>query len=61
MNVGGLARDDELLGRTKADRGGDRVVRPFQLFAQPRTRACAKDALMPSFGCGKSCGKSCGD
>ncbi len=34
MNPGGLARDEELLGRTKAERAGDRVVRPFQLFAQ---------------------------
>gem|GEM_PF-5926295 len=61
MNPGGLARDGELPGRTKAERAGDCVVRPFQLFAQPRTRACAKEALMQSFGCGKSCGKSCGD
>jgi len=28
------AREEELLGRTKAERAGDRVVRPFQLFAQ---------------------------
>jgi NhaA family Na+:H+ antiporter len=34
MKPGGLARDEELLGRTKAERAGDRVVRPFQLFAQ---------------------------
>ncbi len=34
MNPGGLARDEELLGRTRAERAGDRVVRPFQLFAQ---------------------------
>lgn len=34
MNPGGLARDEELLGRTKAERAGDRVVQPFQLFAQ---------------------------
>ena len=34
MNPGGLARDDELLDRTTAERAGDRVVRPFQLFAQ---------------------------
>lgn len=34
MNTGGLARDEELLDRTTAERAGDRVVRPFQLFAQ---------------------------
>ncbi len=34
MNPGGLARDDELLGQTKAERAGDSVARPFQLFAQ---------------------------
>ncbi len=34
MKPGGLARDEELLGRTKAERAGDQVVRPFQLFAQ---------------------------
>ena len=33
MNPGGLARDEELLDRTRADSAGDRVVRPFQLFA----------------------------
>ncbi len=36
MNPGGLPRDEELLGRTKAERAGDRVVRPFQLFARPQ-------------------------
>ena len=34
MDSHGLARDEELLGRTKAERAGDRVVRPFQLFAR---------------------------
>lgn len=34
MNPGGLARDEELMDRTQAERAGDRVVRPFQLFAQ---------------------------
>lgn len=34
MNPGGLARDEELLDRTTAERAGDRVLRPFQLFAQ---------------------------
>lgn len=34
MNPDGLARDEELLSRTTAERAGDRVVRPFQLFAQ---------------------------
>lgn len=34
MNPGGLARDEELLDRTQAERAGDRVARPFQLFAQ---------------------------
>jgi len=34
MNPGGLAREEELLDRTKAERAGDSVVRPFQLFAQ---------------------------
>jgi NhaA family Na+:H+ antiporter len=34
MMAGGLARDDELLDRTAAERAGDRAVRPFQLFAQ---------------------------
>ncbi len=34
MNPGSLAREEELLGQTKAERAGDRVVRPFQLFAQ---------------------------
>jgi len=34
MNPGRLSRDEELLGRTKAERAGDRVVRPFQLFAR---------------------------
>jgi NhaA family Na+:H+ antiporter len=34
MNPDGLAREEELLGQTKAERAGDRVVRPFQVFAQ---------------------------
>ena len=34
MNPGGLARDEELLARTKAELAGALVVRPFQLFAQ---------------------------
>jgi len=34
MNKQGLARDEELLDRTMAERVGDTVVRPFQLFAQ---------------------------
>ncbi|MGK2941041.1 MAG: Na+/H+ antiporter NhaA [Immundisolibacter sp.] len=34
MNPNGLARDDELLGQSDAERAGDRVVRPFQLFAR---------------------------
>ena len=34
MIAGGLARNEELLDRTTAERAGDRVVRPFQLFAQ---------------------------
>jgi NhaA family Na+:H+ antiporter len=34
MKPGELARDEELLDRTQAERAGDRVVRPFQLFAQ---------------------------
>jgi len=34
MKPGALARDEELLGRTKAERAGDHVARPFQLFAQ---------------------------
>ncbi len=34
MNPGGLAHEEELLGRTKAERAGDRVLRPFQLFAR---------------------------
>ena len=34
MKTGDLARDDELLNRTQAERAGDRVVQPFQLFAQ---------------------------
>jgi NhaA family Na+:H+ antiporter len=34
MNSGGLARDEELMDRMQAERAGDSVVRPFQLFAQ---------------------------
>lgn len=34
MISGELARDEELLDRTTAERAGDRVARPFQLFAQ---------------------------
>jgi NhaA family Na+:H+ antiporter len=34
MKTLGLARGDELLDRTTAERAGDRVVRPFQLFAR---------------------------
>ena len=34
MNAGRLAHDDELLERTRAERAGDRVLRPFQLFAR---------------------------
>ncbi|MCP8689544.1 Na+/H+ antiporter NhaA, partial [Marinobacterium sedimentorum] len=34
MNPGGLAHEEEMLGRTKVERAGDRVVRPFQPFAQ---------------------------
>jgi NhaA family Na+:H+ antiporter len=34
MNPGSLAHEEELLGQTKAERAGDRVMRPFQLFAQ---------------------------
>jgi len=34
MNPGVLARNEELLDRTGAERAGDRVVRPFQVFAQ---------------------------
>ncbi|WP_218190343.1 Na+/H+ antiporter NhaA [Pseudomonas sp. CC6-YY-74] len=34
MKPDDLARDEELLERTTAERAGDRVVRPFQLFAQ---------------------------
>lgn len=34
MNPGPLAHEEELLGRTKAERAGDRVLRPFQLFEQ---------------------------
>lgn len=34
MNSSDLVRDDERLSRTKAEQAGDRVVRPFQLFAQ---------------------------
>jgi NhaA family Na+:H+ antiporter len=34
MNTGHLARDDELLNRTQAERAADNVARPFQLFAQ---------------------------
>ena len=48
---GGLVRDEELLDRTTAERAGDRVVRPFQLFAQRQASggvvllACAIVAL----------------
>lgn len=34
MKPDDLVRDEELLERTTAERAGDRVVRPFQLFAQ---------------------------
>jgi len=34
MNSARLARDEELLDRTRAERAADRVVRPFQLFAR---------------------------
>lgn len=34
MNPSELTRDDEMLGRTKAERAGDRLVLPFQLFAR---------------------------
>lgn len=34
MKTLGLARGDELMGRTNAERVGDHVVRPFQLFAR---------------------------
>jgi len=34
MKSRGLARNEEMVGRTKAERAGDRVVRPFRLFAQ---------------------------
>ena len=34
MKTLGLARGDELLDRTTAERAGDRVVRPFQVFAR---------------------------
>ncbi|MCM2326694.1 MAG: Na+/H+ antiporter NhaA [Lysobacter sp.] len=34
MNPDDLVHDDERLDRTTAERAGDRVVRPFQLFAQ---------------------------
>lgn len=34
MKRRGLARGDELLDQTEAERAGDRMVRPFQLFAQ---------------------------
>ena len=34
MKPGRLARDEELLSRTNAERAGDRVLRPFQLFAR---------------------------
>ncbi len=34
MKPDGLARDEELLDRTKAERAADSVSRPFQLFAQ---------------------------
>lgn len=34
MNSDHLARDEELVGRTKAERAGDSVVRPFDLFAR---------------------------
>ena len=39
MSPDDLVRDDELLGRTKAERAGDRVVLPFQLFAQHQASA----------------------
>ena len=51
MNPGGLARDEELLARTKAELAGALVVRPFQLFAQRQASgsllllACAVLAL----------------
>ncbi|WP_199873473.1 Na+/H+ antiporter NhaA [Ideonella sp. A 288] len=34
MTTGRLAHDDELLRRTRAERAGDLVLRPFQLFAR---------------------------
>lgn len=34
MKTLGLARGDELMGRTNAERVGDHVVRPFRLFAR---------------------------
>jgi len=34
MKSRGLARNEEMVGRTKAERAGDCVVRPFRLFAQ---------------------------
>ncbi|MBK7424043.1 MAG: Na+/H+ antiporter NhaA [Propionivibrio sp.] len=34
MNPSNLVRDDERLSRTKAERAGDRVLRPFQLFVR---------------------------
>ena len=34
MNLSDLVHDDERLSRTKAERAGDLVVRPFQLFAR---------------------------
>lgn len=34
MNPSDLVRDYEMLARTKAERAGDRVLRPFQLFAR---------------------------
>ena len=34
MRLRDLVHDDELLGRTQVERAGDRVLRPFQLFAR---------------------------
>lgn len=47
MTTGRLTRDEELLDRTTAERAGDRVVRPFQLFAQ---RQASGGLVLLSFG-----------
>jgi len=41
MNSARLARDEELLDRTRAERAADRVVRPFQLFARRQASGAA--------------------